>query len=393
MQNYFSISEAKTLLNGDIFIRGWVYPDNLADSIVAVDESGNEIAFGTLNLPRQDVELRFKTTCSPGWSICISFDADHMRFFSKVKIIFKKKGETLHVADCKIDNDERKLIGDHIDFLTKNNNIVQHPSTLNLDSILTDLNKTGFLDVREIDFSGFDSWLEKINYHNNYPAYVSEFGSSLIKKAAQHFLSLALLDIHSEGVLIDIASSNSCFFDIINRTHQLTHVFRQDLNYDDGVNGDKIGCDAANIPVSSNSINYLTLHCSWEHFENNSDTNFIKEASRILVPGGKLCIIPLYLHSVFTIFTSPQTWLSKYKNAKYLPHFDSRAEICFKEDYRQRQFKFFDVKTLYNDILSVYRDAFSFQVVYFSNAIRRDGFPTFALLGTKNVHAYEVSSA
>jgi hypothetical protein len=39
----------------------------------------------------------------------------------------------------------------------------------------------------------------------------------------------------------------------------------------------------------------MSLHCSFEHFEGWSDRDFILEAARVLAPGGRLCIVPLYL--------------------------------------------------------------------------------------------------
>jgi hypothetical protein len=49
----------------------------------------------------------------------------------------------------------------------------------------------------------------------------------------------------------------------------------------------------------------MALHNSFEHFEKDADTRFIKEASRVLVKGGKLCILPLYLSENYLIMTDP----------------------------------------------------------------------------------------
>ena len=49
----------------------------------------------------------------------------------------------------------------------------------------------------------------------------------------------------------------------------------------------------------------MALHCSFEHFEKNSDVKFIKEASRVLKKGGKLCILPLYLFNRYSIQIDP----------------------------------------------------------------------------------------
>ena len=49
----------------------------------------------------------------------------------------------------------------------------------------------------------------------------------------------------------------------------------------------------------------MTLHCSFEHFERDSDSRFVRECARVLRPGGKTVIIPLYLSNRRFIVTDP----------------------------------------------------------------------------------------
>ncbi|MBI5153840.1 methyltransferase domain-containing protein [Candidatus Poribacteria bacterium] len=55
-----------------------------------------------------------------------------------------------------------------------------------------------------------------------------------------------------------------------------------------------IGCDACELPLPDSSLDAMALHCSFEHFEGDSDTRFVREAMRVLRPGGGLLIIPFY---------------------------------------------------------------------------------------------------
>ena len=82
-------------------------------------------------------------------------------------------------------------------------------------------------------------------------------------------------------------------------------VLRQDLAFPAGVYGEFIGSDAADIPLPDESIDLMALHCSFEHFEGESDVGFIDEAQRLLTKGGRLVILPLYLSDRDRILTDP----------------------------------------------------------------------------------------
>src|SRR5579872_3260470 len=49
----------------------------------------------------------------------------------------------------------------------------------------------------------------------------------------------------------------------------------------------------------------LTLHCSFEHFEGDTDVRFISEVQRVLRPAGRCIIIPLYLHHRYLTLADP----------------------------------------------------------------------------------------
>jgi len=50
----------------------------------------------------------------------------------------------------------------------------------------------------------------------------------------------------------------------------------------------------------------MTLHCTFEHFENQADTGSVKECSRLLKPGGQAVILPLYLNANYCNITGEQ---------------------------------------------------------------------------------------
>ena len=97
---------------------------------------------------------------------------------------------------------------------------------------------------------------------------------------------------------------NSPVPEIYRRLFGLT-AYRQDIGYPPGLNGDMIGGDAANMPVPPEFATKMALHCSFEHFEGNSDIGFVRETSRILKKGGAVCIVPLYILEEYAIQTDP----------------------------------------------------------------------------------------
>ena len=232
----------------------------------------------------------------------------------------------------------------------------------------------------KIDFTEYQKWMEQVEYLEKYPEYVQVFKETLNQKSLQHFLSLKLLRMGTKsGVFLDVASSMSIFPDIVCANYNIERVYRQDLNYDRGLHGDKIGSYASKIPLPDESVDYMTLHCSIEHFEDGEDIRFLTEAFRLLKKGGIVCIIPLYMANDYIIVTSPSIWHNKYRVYDAMPKFDRRAKILVNESRRQRQEKFFDVKTLYEDIYQVYQNKFEIQIVYFENYVEMEGCPVFAM--------------
>jgi hypothetical protein len=118
-----------------------------------------------------------------------------------------------------------------------------------------------------------------------------------------------LLDLNPDDVYVDIASAMSPVPEIYAKLYRCTS-YKQDLIYTTDIKKYTLGGNAAKIPVPNEFFNKMALHCSFEHFEGNSDIAFLKEAERVLSKNGKVCIVPLYLNSTYGIVTNP-TLLTK----------------------------------------------------------------------------------
>jgi predicted SAM-dependent methyltransferase len=143
---------------------------------------------------------------------------------------------------------------------------------------------------------------------NNYPRFYAggpiDQGGWREEKVLEYVVSLDLLRIKSTDVVVDVASEWSVFPDVVRQTIG-ARVYRQDMIYRPGIEGDRIGGSAADMPLQDQFADVLVLHNSFEHFEGTADTDFIKEAWRVLKPGGKLCILPLFITDRHMILTDP----------------------------------------------------------------------------------------
>ncbi len=205
--------------------------------------------------------------------------------------------------------------------------------------ILTEtLLKSGLRLVNlRIDVEDYKNYLTKANYHNFPGYYEGGRGGNFIEKSLEHYLAAELLEISKEDVYIDVAARSSPTAEIYTNLYRCKS-FRQDLIFPPGVHDDKIGGDAAKLPVEDGFATKMALHCSFEHFEGDSDIRFIQEAGRVLRTRGKLCILPLYLGEKYIIGTNPLDW------PKNGISFDGDAVAVFNKLFVTRHNRFYDVE-------------------------------------------------
>lgn len=185
----------------------------------------------------------------------------------------------------------------------------------------------------QIPVADFTRFLGECGYPSRY---YQGSGTNYVEKCLEHFLSYKVLDIGKNDVYIDLGSDGSPFPGYL-RDAVGCQVFVNDLSYPAGItDGWRIGSDAACLPLPDQSISKATLHCALEHFEGDADYRLITELGRVLKPGGKACIAPLYLHTEYVGLTDPmvdrtgQAW-------------DPAMKPVFLKGHGQRQGRFYDV--------------------------------------------------
>lgn len=159
------------------------------------------------------------------------------------------------------------------------------------------------------------------------------------EKSLEHYIAWELLDLQPDDVYIDIANDHSPTPEIYSALSKC-RSYRQDLIFEPGLHGDRIGGDAANMPVPDGFASKMALHCSFEHFEGDADIRFIAECRRVLRPGGRVCILPLYLHTEYAIQLDPLV----YTRAR--PEFEPDATLHCARGYANRHGRFYDVAHL-----------------------------------------------
>jgi hypothetical protein len=210
-----------------------------------------------------------------------------------------------------------------------------YPPTLDIsnDKIMHNLLELGFsINDYAINIGDYRKYFHSGQYTNKFPDY---YPYNLTEKSLEHYIAAQLLDINEKDIYIDIASAGSPA-PIIYRDLFGAETFRQDIAYAPGLSIDLIGGKASKMPLPDAFATKMGLHGSFEHFEDDSDTEFINEAGRVLKPGGSICIVPLHLAQEYSIVTDPV--LAATQNIA----FENRAVVCCVKGFNNRFCRFYD---------------------------------------------------
>lgn len=208
-----------------------------------------------------------------------------------------------------------------------------------------------------IDIAGYNKYLADIKYKKKYSNYYS---FNFPEKTLEYYLAYKLIDLKKNDVFVDIAAEHSPHSKEFAKLSG-AKGYRQDLMYKKGIRGRDIGGDASDMPVKDNFFNSAFAACSLEHFENNSDIDFVGEMGRVLKPGGKLIVLPLYLHFDPFVVTDPRYSIPG--NVR----FDDGIDIHCVETYRNRHGRFYSPETLKQRLIDPNSDKFDFKMYYFEN--------------------------
>lgn len=214
----------------------------------------------------------------------------------------------------------------------------EHLNNPSLDEqLLANLGKEGISTGRyTIDVGAYYKYIAETVYPESYYGGGLDPANNFTEKTLEHFVSFSFLNLQAGQLLIDVAAATSPFCEISLRRFNLMKAYQQDLIYTPGVNDNRIGGFAHEIPLKAESVDAVSLHCSLEHFENDSDTRFFQTLERILKPGGRCVVLPFYIANTYTIHLDPAFNLLK----SHHPVIDPLAEVryCKWKQYHSRHY-------------------------------------------------------
>jgi hypothetical protein len=157
------------------------------------------------------------------------------------------------------------------------------------------------------DERDFDSFVARMGFPQDYHG--GERDGVYREKLLEHFVAWEFLDLGGNTQrlpYVDIAGAFSPWAKLLRDKN--IEAFSIDLasrplfaGYDYYLKG-----DATASPFGTSSVGSASLQCAYEMFVSDADTRLIVELARILRPGGRAVISPLYTHTHACYYQTPE---------------------------------------------------------------------------------------
>lgn len=212
-------------------------------------------------------------------------------------------------------------------FLTRTAPEYKNPTELQLKEIEEELQNNGIqIHDYTIDIKSFEKFKNRIPFPHDYHG--GQKDGVFDEKIAEHYIAYDLLDLsnYEKGdFYLDVAACSSPWVHLLREKVSINaraidlHIeetYKQWDYYEQQ--------DATQTRFADSSVSGASLQCAFEMFQGNDDINFIKELSRLLKKGGKCIISPLYMHTHYCGYSTPD-YFSK-------GHADSEAKEYIRRD-------------------------------------------------------------
>jgi glycosyltransferase involved in cell wall biosynthesis len=213
-------------------------------------------------------------------------------------------------------------------------------SACNADLISSSLRQLGIEVVDYIvDIDEYKQFFQDAGYIKNFPQY----NFSLPEKSLEHYLAVEFLKFNSSDIYIEVGSEADVASKIYPHLYGVSSYVHSSA-YPSGINQNMIGGTVTNLPLPDGFATKMAVHtfCS---LEEDADMGFIKEAARLLKPGGRVCILPLYLFDEYAVQTDPVTAIST-GGVK----FEEDAIVYCSLGWGHRHARFYDPQHLFDRI-------------------------------------------
>lgn len=197
-------------------------------------------------------------------------------------------------------------------YVNKNAEMYRSPTHGELSEIEASLASAGIAVCPfMVDAGDFQAFLDKELFPDSY-----RHGKSAgvwTEKMLEHYISYKLLglDKYASGdIYVDVAASGSPWAKVL-RERLGIEAYAIDLEmackeYESLPYYEKM--DATQMEFEDSSVSGMSLQCAYEMFAGDSDIRFINEVSRVLKRGGKVIINPLYMHTHYCGYASPDCY-------------------------------------------------------------------------------------
>lgn len=225
--------------------------------------------------------------------------------------------ESARYAAKKISDRARKAKGDYYHWNVRKAPRYSNPTTPELTQIETELSDAG-VEVYDYtpnheDFIAFQAAnYFPLDYHGGINGPVWE------EKLLEHWISaerLGLMNYQPDDVYVDVAAGNSPWAKAVRERLGIS-AFAIDLEIGAAFNDLTYYRveNATKTKFADASVKGASLQCAYEMFMNDDDINLIKELARILQPEGKAVIAPLYMHTHYCSFSTPEYYGKGYSD-------------------------------------------------------------------------------
>ena len=187
------------------------------------------------------------------------------------------------------------------------NFVYKDPTAKDIVDIENHLSKLNIaIENLHIDIKDFERFCSNYQFPRDYHGGINS--RVWTEKILEHYIAYTLIgleELDSKEIYIDVAACNSPWVKMLKEKDtcdsfaidlQVPSIYKN-LNYYSEM-------DATKTSFEANSIAGISLQCAYEMFIRDDDIHLIDEIARILKPGGKAVISPLYMHTHYCAYST-----------------------------------------------------------------------------------------